>query len=253
MSYIPWDQINALLLGGGSAETRAQMFDRLLAGLGEIIPWDVGIGVFDRDIRCVTCSGWDRRTFEHYNGHYFSKVPFILYNEAGVAYRGKDVVQWNRVSDCEFTRDFARPLGLHSGLSPFRPAWPLNISIQRSKEFPAFTRRDCEILDIFNAHMHNYLRFLSRIEALSGESADTSGVIVSPAPAREAFRRSFALSEREMEVMEGLCDGLSNKSLAANLFISERTVKAHVASIFRKTGSTTRTEVIALGYRAMRG
>lgn len=102
-------------------------------------------------------------------------------------------------------------------------------------------------------YLYPAIEGLSRIEALSGESADTSGVIVSPAPAREAFRRSFALSEREMEVMEGLCDGLSNKSLAANLFISERTVKAHVASIFRKTGSTTRTEVIALGYRAMRG
>ncbi len=252
MSYIPWDQINALLLEGGSAETRAGLYNRMLAGVGGIIPWDVGVGVFDRAIRCVSCSGWDRRTFEHYNGHYYAKVPFILYNEAGVAYRGKDVVQWNRVSDCEFTRDFARPLGLHSGLSPFRPAWEQNISIQRSRDYPAFTRRDCEILDILNGHMNNYLRFLSRIEDLTGGRGDPADSAVPCSPAREAFRRSFALSGREMEVLEGLCDGLSNRALAANLFISERTVKAHLASIFRKTGALSRTGVVALSCRAFR-
>lgn len=252
VSYIPWDQIHELLLGGSSSETRPQLFDRMLSGIGAIIPWDIGAGVFDRDIRCVCCAGWDRRTFEHYNGHYYSKVPFILYNEAGVAYRGKDVVRWDYVKDCEFMIDFARPLGLSFGLSPFRPAWPLNISIQRSKDYPNFTRRDCEVLDIINAHMHNYLRYLSRIESLSGADGTHPGVIASNVTARDGFRRSFGLTEREMEVVEGLCDGLSNKSLAGNLFISERTVKAHVASIFRKTGATTRTEVVALAYRVLR-
>ena len=253
MSFIPWDQINAVLLEGGSAETRVELYDRLLAGIGGIIPWDVGAGVFDREIKCVSCLGWDRRTFEHYNGHYYAKVPFILYNEAGVAYRGKDVVQWSRVSDCEFTRDFARPLGLHSGLSPFRPAWAFNISIQRSKDFPSFTSRDCEILDVFNAHMHNYLRFLNRIENLTGGTPDGASTVAPSSAAREAFRRSFALSEREMEVLEGLCEGLLNRSLAANLCISERTVKAHLSSIFGKTGAMTRTGVVALSCRVFRG
>lgn len=251
MTYIPWDQINGLLLGGSASETRVQLFDRLLTGIGEIIPWDIGAGVFDREIRCVSCAGWDRRTFEHYNEHYYVKVPFILYNEAGVAYRGKDVVLWSRVSDCEFTQDFSRPLGLHSGLSPFRPAWPLNISIQRSKDLPSFTHRDCEILDIVNAHMHNYLKYLLRIETLSGDAALLPGVVPATVPSRDAIRRSFGLSEREMEVLEGLCDGLSNKSLASNLFISERTVKAHLSSIFHKMGATSRAAVMALAYRVL--
>jgi DNA-binding CsgD family transcriptional regulator len=69
---------------------------------------------------------------------------------------------------------------------------------------------------------------------------------------RDAFRHSFTLTDQEMEVIEGLCDGLSNRALAANLFISERTVKAHIASIFRKTGTKTRTAIVALAYRALR-
>lgn len=249
MIYIPWDQINELLLNGSSSETRAQLYDCLLREIGKIIPWDIGAGVFDRDIRCAACAGWDRRTFEHYNEHYYSKVPFILYNEAHVAYRGKDVVQWSRVSDCEFTHDFARPLGLHSGLSPFRPAWPLNISIQRSKELPVFTHRDCEILDIVNAHMNNYMRYLSRIEALSDNTGFLPGVVPAIVCVRDTFQCSFGLSEREMEILEGLCDGLSNKSLASNLFISERTVKAHLSSIFHKMRVTSRVGVMALSYR----
>lgn len=169
MISLPWDQINAFLLYTGSAANRKDLLDRALKGIGDIISWDVGIGVFDRDIRCVAYRGWDRRTFEHYNTHYFTKVPFILYDDRGTARRGKDIVQWSQMPDSEFTRDFARPLGLDSGLSPFRPAWPLNISVQRSKDSPPFNKRDCEILDIINGHLHNYLTLLSRC----GESPDT--------------------------------------------------------------------------------
>jgi len=64
------------------------------------------------------------------------------------------------------------------------------------------------------------------------------------------LKAAFKLSEREVELLEGLCDGLSNKALARNLFISERTVKAHLASIFRKTGCQSRLEVAALARRA---
>ncbi len=255
MPYLPWDQINAFLLYVGGATDRDDLFDRMLKGTGDIIPWDVGIGVFDRDIRCVACGGWDRRTYEHYNTHYYAKVPFILYDERGVARRGKDVVQWGRMPDSEFTRDFARPLGLDSGLSPFRPAWPLNVSIQRSKDSPPFTRRDCEILDVLNGHFHNYMTLLSRCGARSKGSPDDPRSDGEPSPncgaaVREALRLGYRLTEREMQLLEGLCDGLSNKALAANLFVSERTVKAHLTSIFGKTGCRSRMELVALAHRA---
>lgn len=50
--------------------------------------------------------------------------------------------------------------------------------------------------------------------------------------------------------MEGLCDGLSNKTIAANMFVSERTVKAHLTSVFYKTGCHSRMELAALVHRA---
>ncbi len=245
MAYLPWDQINELLLYTGAAADKEELYSRVLARLGRIIAWDVGVGIFDRSIRCQACGGWDRRTFEQYNAYYHAKVPFIAYDPAGVARRGRDIVLWNRIPDSEFMQDFARPLGLHSGLSPFRPAWPLVLSLQRTRESPPFTARDCEILDIVNGHMHNYLRLLDGQGA--GRGAEPERSCAGPL---NALKTAFRLSDRELELLEGLCDGLSNKALARNLFISERTVKAHLGSIFRKTGCRSRLEVVALARRA---
>ena len=49
------------------------------------------------------------------------------------------------------------------------------------------------------------------------------------------------LTEREREVLKGLCDSLSNKEIARRLDISEPTVKVHAQSVFRKTGARNRT------------
>lgn len=52
------------------------------------------------------------------------------------------------------------------------------------------------------------------------------------------------LSPREAEVMDLVADGLSNGEVAAALFISQKTVKNHVNSLFAKLGVTTRSQAI---------
>ncbi len=51
-----------------------------------------------------------------------------------------------------------------------------------------------------------------------------------------------SLSRREIEVLECLGKGLSNKSIAEKLFISENTVKKHISSILAKLGLDDRTQ-----------
>jgi DNA-binding NarL/FixJ family response regulator len=51
------------------------------------------------------------------------------------------------------------------------------------------------------------------------------------------------LSKREDEVVQLVANGLSNKEIADKLFISVRTVKAHLTSIFSKTGFRDRLEL----------
>ena len=55
------------------------------------------------------------------------------------------------------------------------------------------------------------------------------------------------LTERELEVLQRLAQGLANKQIAALLGISEHTVKFHVSAIYSKLGATNRTEAVRLG------
>jgi two-component system, NarL family, response regulator LiaR len=57
------------------------------------------------------------------------------------------------------------------------------------------------------------------------------------------------LSVREMEVLKLAARGMSNKEIADELFLSVRTVKAHLGSVFSKMGVASRTEAIVTGVR----
>ena len=54
------------------------------------------------------------------------------------------------------------------------------------------------------------------------------------------------LTERELEVLALLAQGMPNKEIASKLVISERTAKFHVSSIMGKLGATNRTEAVSL-------
>lgn len=56
------------------------------------------------------------------------------------------------------------------------------------------------------------------------------------------------LSQREIEVLDGMRRGLSNRDIGLTLGISEHTVKAHAKAIFQKLESADRTEAVAQGF-----
>lgn len=61
--------------------------------------------------------------------------------------------------------------------------------------------------------------------------------------------KDYGLSGREMEVLEQLSLGNTNKEIAKTLWISEQTVKTHVSHIFDKLGTSDRTETVATALR----
>jgi two-component system, NarL family, response regulator YdfI len=75
------------------------------------------------------------------------------------------------------------------------------------------------------------------------------GLAAGSALARALDELAESLTNRELEVLQMLAAGLSNKEIAARLNISEHTVKFHVASILGKLGAGSRTEAVSLGIR----
>lgn len=54
-----------------------------------------------------------------------------------------------------------------------------------------------------------------------------------------------ALSPRELEILQALATGASNKQIAQRLFISEATVKTHLIHVYQKLGVETRTAAVS--------
>jgi DNA-binding NarL/FixJ family response regulator len=57
------------------------------------------------------------------------------------------------------------------------------------------------------------------------------------------------LTTREVEVLERLAEGLSNRGIAEQLRISDQTVKFHVASVMAKLGAANRTDAVRRAIR----
>jgi two-component system, NarL family, response regulator LiaR len=58
------------------------------------------------------------------------------------------------------------------------------------------------------------------------------------------------LTERETEVLQLLARGKANKQIATSLYVTEKTVKAHVSSILAKLGVQSRTQAALYAVRA---
>ena len=61
--------------------------------------------------------------------------------------------------------------------------------------------------------------------------------------------KPYGLTPREIEIVEAIAAGDSNRDIAARLVISLQTVKHHLTSIFDKTGTSTRLELALLAIR----
>jgi len=67
-------------------------------------------------------------------------------------------------------------------------------------------------------------------------------------PAPGANGSDLGLSERELEVCRLVARGLSNREIAAQLFVSEATVKTHVAHVLSRLGLRDRVQVTVFAY-----
>jgi DNA-binding NarL/FixJ family response regulator len=86
----------------------------------------------------------------------------------------------------------------------------------------------------------NAVRFMAMGETYAPVDFRTSAA---PAPQNAMAEK---LSKRELQVLEGLCGGKSNKQIARDLELMEPTVKLYVKTLYRKIGAANRTQAALL-------
>jgi DNA-binding NarL/FixJ family response regulator len=121
-----------------------------------------------------------------------------------------------------------------------------------------------DMLAALEAGVHGYLvknegadKIVARVKyVLSGEVYVPPAIAVLPQAQRNGAGSgdtpAMLLTSRQRQVLELVAEGLSNKSIAHRLRISEGTVKMHVAATFRAIGATNRTQAAAT-YKLMFG
>jgi DNA-binding CsgD family transcriptional regulator len=72
-----------------------------------------------------------------------------------------------------------------------------------------------------------------------------------PAPVNFTLNQArvdeLEITPRELEVLQLMADGLSNKEMAEKLFVSENTIKTHCSRVFDKLGAERRTQAVQRG------
>lgn len=59
--------------------------------------------------------------------------------------------------------------------------------------------------------------------------------------------RELTITKRELEILELIASGLSNREIADQLFVSENTVKTHSSRLFDKLSAKRRTQAVQIG------
>ena len=78
-------------------------------------------------------------------------------------------------------------------------------------------------------------------------------VIVREVPAPQFFtlnekrQAELGITPRELEILELIANGLSNREIAEKLFVSENTVKTHSSRLFDKLSARRRTQAVQMG------
>ena len=125
----------------------------------------------------------------------------------------------------------AEVLGTHTGADIMGPLVPM---LAQAKESASGTLGSSKFEAEFKAGNR-----LSRVAALRLALGESDQAEVAASDGAE----SASLGKRELEVARLVAEGLSNKQIAARLFISDRTVATHVGNILNKLGFNSRAQV----------
>ncbi|MBI5814680.1 MAG: hypothetical protein HZB29_03625 [Nitrospinae bacterium] len=185
--------------------------------------------------------GDSAENIKRYNERYFSVSPVIKtvgdprFNNIG--FSESDVVNKSSFLDSEYYQDFFKPMGLCQTLvlnAVFHGQTTGTVSFHRPPGARDYTRMEKAALTLVAPAIASAfwaIRLRDNQEARRSQ------------PAIQRNNR-YPLTAREDQITRLTLLGHSNREIANELYISEKTAKTHLASIMRKTGAKSRCHLI---------
>lgn len=103
--------------------------------------------------------------------------------------------------------------------------------------------------DVGRDHIRRAIEAAAAGQAVLDPAVQARLVQVAHLPSAAPAELPDGLTDREAQVLRLIASGMSNGEIAAQLFLSEATVKTHINHIFAKTGSRDRPQAIAYAHR----
>ncbi|MBE5991686.1 MAG: helix-turn-helix transcriptional regulator [Paenibacillaceae bacterium] len=166
---------------------------------------------------------------ELYRTQYIN-YDFILWYSVSpkeMTFRESDIVVEKYMAESIFMKEWLEPINAYYGAVSNIVADNYsygNICLYRSKEEGNFSDREMAILKTINHHL--CLRFKDIFpKGIQRSSFDQS---------KSLYKSTYHLTDREFEIVQLICDGVTRKDLAERLFISGNTLKKHLNNIYSK-------------------
>lgn len=123
---------------------------------------------------------------------------------------------------------------------------------------------DNKIFEAIKAGAIGYMLKDEKIETIIDsiqQAIEFGGAPMSPRIARKALnllmnakvdmpqKQETVLSKREMDILQGLVDGLDHRAVAEKLFISPLTVRTHISNIYKKLHVSSKTQAVKIAIK----
>jgi DNA-binding CsgD family transcriptional regulator len=149
----------------------------------------------------------------------------------GVACRISDVLSLRQFRRLDLHAEVCRPLGINHVMKLFFAFGETGAGyIVLDSQRRAFTDRDRSVLDVLAPHL---ALIRQRCRGLSD-------------PSLETLAATATLSPREREILRLVASGMTNREIAACLFIAPGTVRKHLDNIYAKLGVRSRAQAVAV-------
>jgi DNA-binding CsgD family transcriptional regulator len=202
-----------------------------------------------KQARGLAISDPDGRRWDEYAQHYAAIDPFAAAIRsgrvpAGVVVPDEVLVPTRRFCASEYFNDWFRPNGMRHtvrGYVPIHDRLVLQLGMPRALRAGPYSADEL-------ARLQRYFNLIGRAvqvqEALGSRSV---------APDYDGIARAYALTAAEVRLIEGLAQSGSLRRAAQHVHRSYYTLRAHLRSVFLKTGTHTQAELIRLIHQGRDG